>query len=316
MPSTRSGARLLVDQLLIQGVNHAFGVPGESYLAVLDALYDAREMISWSSTATRAAPRSWPTPTPSSPASPAWLIVTRGPGATNAAIGDPHRAPGFDADGRVRSARSATTSSSARRSRRSTTGACSARWPSGSPRSTAPTASPSTSPAPSRSRPAAGPGPVVLALPEDMRRRPRMCGRACHSRSHAGAERHRSSGCARCSAARSAPSCCSAAAGWTAARLRGPALRRGERAAGGLRVPVPGPLRQPPPELLRRRRHRHQPEARRAHPRSRPGARDRRAPRRDDDLGLHPARGAGAAPDAGPRAPRASRNSGACTRRS
>ena len=36
----RSGARLLVDQLLIQGVNHVFCVPGESYLGVLDALVD------------------------------------------------------------------------------------------------------------------------------------------------------------------------------------------------------------------------------------------------------------------------------------
>jgi len=43
--ATRTGARLLVDQLLIQGVNHAFCVPGESYLGVLDALYDSREMI-------------------------------------------------------------------------------------------------------------------------------------------------------------------------------------------------------------------------------------------------------------------------------
>ncbi len=44
MPS-RTGARLLVDQLLIQGVNHAFTVPGESFLPVLDALYDSREML-------------------------------------------------------------------------------------------------------------------------------------------------------------------------------------------------------------------------------------------------------------------------------
>ncbi len=43
--ASRTGARLLVDQLLIQGVNHAFCVPGESYIAVLDALYDSREMI-------------------------------------------------------------------------------------------------------------------------------------------------------------------------------------------------------------------------------------------------------------------------------
>ena len=39
---TRTGARILVDQLVIQGVNHAFCVPGESYLAVLDALHDTR----------------------------------------------------------------------------------------------------------------------------------------------------------------------------------------------------------------------------------------------------------------------------------
>ncbi|MCB1403084.1 MAG: hypothetical protein KDJ81_10035, partial [Rhodobacteraceae bacterium] len=36
----RTGAQLLVDCLLAQGVDTAFGVPGESYLAVLDALYD------------------------------------------------------------------------------------------------------------------------------------------------------------------------------------------------------------------------------------------------------------------------------------
>ena len=35
---TRTGAQILVDQLLIQGVERATCVPGESYLAVLDAL--------------------------------------------------------------------------------------------------------------------------------------------------------------------------------------------------------------------------------------------------------------------------------------
>ncbi|MFN3566334.1 MAG: hypothetical protein ACK4V1_10185, partial [Burkholderiaceae bacterium] len=34
MSHPRTGARILVDQLLIQGVDHAFCVPGESYLAV------------------------------------------------------------------------------------------------------------------------------------------------------------------------------------------------------------------------------------------------------------------------------------------
>src|SRR6476620_11538140 len=37
----RTGGRLLVDQLVVHGVDIAFGVPGESYLALLDALYDA-----------------------------------------------------------------------------------------------------------------------------------------------------------------------------------------------------------------------------------------------------------------------------------
>lgn len=36
----RTGGEILVDQLMIQGVNFAYCVPGESYLAVLDALYE------------------------------------------------------------------------------------------------------------------------------------------------------------------------------------------------------------------------------------------------------------------------------------
>ena len=41
----RTAARILVDQLQIHGVNHIFCVPGESYIAVLDALHDARDEI-------------------------------------------------------------------------------------------------------------------------------------------------------------------------------------------------------------------------------------------------------------------------------
>ncbi len=37
----RSGGQILVDQLKIHGARHVFCVPGESYLAVLDALHDA-----------------------------------------------------------------------------------------------------------------------------------------------------------------------------------------------------------------------------------------------------------------------------------
>ena len=43
MPATdnmRSAAEVLVDQLIVHGVEHVFCVPGESYLAVLDAFHD------------------------------------------------------------------------------------------------------------------------------------------------------------------------------------------------------------------------------------------------------------------------------------
>ena len=36
----RTGGQILIDQLEIHGVRHAFCVPGESYLAALDAFYD------------------------------------------------------------------------------------------------------------------------------------------------------------------------------------------------------------------------------------------------------------------------------------
>jgi acetolactate synthase I/II/III large subunit len=39
--NARTGGQILVDQLKTQGVEHVFCVPGESYLAVLDALHDS-----------------------------------------------------------------------------------------------------------------------------------------------------------------------------------------------------------------------------------------------------------------------------------
>ena len=38
--TSRTGGEILVASLLAQGATHAFGVPGESYLPVLDALHD------------------------------------------------------------------------------------------------------------------------------------------------------------------------------------------------------------------------------------------------------------------------------------
>ncbi len=40
----RTGGQILVDQLKLQGCDRIFTVPGESFLAVLDALHDAPEI--------------------------------------------------------------------------------------------------------------------------------------------------------------------------------------------------------------------------------------------------------------------------------
>ena len=52
---TRTGGEILVDQLAIHGVRHVFCVPGESYLAALDAFHDSAKSRS-PSAGTRAAP--------------------------------------------------------------------------------------------------------------------------------------------------------------------------------------------------------------------------------------------------------------------
>ena len=44
MSNQRTGGRILVDALLAQGCDRIFCVPGESYLAVLDALHDTPEI--------------------------------------------------------------------------------------------------------------------------------------------------------------------------------------------------------------------------------------------------------------------------------
>ena len=83
----RTGARLLVDQLLIQGVNHAFTVPGESFLPVLDALYDSREMVKLIVNRHESGATFMAEAYAKLTGQPGVAFVTRGPGATNAAIG-------------------------------------------------------------------------------------------------------------------------------------------------------------------------------------------------------------------------------------
>jgi acetolactate synthase-1/2/3 large subunit len=85
--ASRTGARILVDQLLIQGVNHAFCVPGESYLAVLDALYDARDMVKLIVNRHESGAAFMADAYARLTGQPGVVFVTRGPGATNAGIG-------------------------------------------------------------------------------------------------------------------------------------------------------------------------------------------------------------------------------------
>jgi acetolactate synthase-1/2/3 large subunit len=84
--SPRTGGRILVDQLVAQGCDRIFTVPGESFLAVLDALHDVPEIdavvcrqeggVTFMACADGAMT-----------GRPGVAFVTRGPGATNASIG-------------------------------------------------------------------------------------------------------------------------------------------------------------------------------------------------------------------------------------
>jgi len=83
--NSRSGGRILVDQLVAQGVGRVYCVPGESYLAALDALYDSGVDVTIcrqeAGAAIMAVTEGRLT------GRPGVCFVTRGPGATNAAHG-------------------------------------------------------------------------------------------------------------------------------------------------------------------------------------------------------------------------------------
>jgi len=81
----RTGARVLVDQLELHGVEQAFCVPGESYLAVLDALRDSRIELTVCRQEGGAAMMA--EAAGKLTGRPAVCLVTRGPGATNASPG-------------------------------------------------------------------------------------------------------------------------------------------------------------------------------------------------------------------------------------
>jgi acetolactate synthase-1/2/3 large subunit len=82
---TRTGGQILIDQLAVHGVRHAFCVPGESYLAALDAFYDSKIALTICRHESGAAMMA--EAVGKTTGRPGICFVTRGPGATNASAG-------------------------------------------------------------------------------------------------------------------------------------------------------------------------------------------------------------------------------------
>lgn len=83
----RIAGHLLVECLIEQGVTHAFGVPGESYLAVLDGLHDHADRIRFVTCRQEGGAAFMAEAHGKLTGRPGVCFVTRGPGATNASIG-------------------------------------------------------------------------------------------------------------------------------------------------------------------------------------------------------------------------------------
>ena len=85
--SSHLAGHLLVECLLAQGVTHAFGVPGESYLSVLDGFHLHRERIRFITCRQEGGAAFMADAQGRLTGRPGVCFVTRGPGATNASIG-------------------------------------------------------------------------------------------------------------------------------------------------------------------------------------------------------------------------------------
>ncbi|OYU17558.1 MAG: thiamine pyrophosphate-binding protein [Rhodobacteraceae bacterium PARR1] len=83
----RNGGQVLVESLVALGATKAFGVPGESYLAVLDALHDTEGKLDFINCRNEGGAAFMAAAWGKLTGSPGICLVTRGPGVTNAAIG-------------------------------------------------------------------------------------------------------------------------------------------------------------------------------------------------------------------------------------
>jgi len=83
----RTGGQILIDALAINGVDTIFGVPGESYLAALDALYDTGPDLRYITARQEGGAAFMAAAYSDATARPGICFVTRGPGVSNALIG-------------------------------------------------------------------------------------------------------------------------------------------------------------------------------------------------------------------------------------
>ncbi len=86
-PDPQIAGHLLVQCLIAQGVTHAFGVPGESYLAVLDGFHLYRDQIQFVINRQEGGAAFMAEAHGKLTGRPGVCFVTRAPGATNASIG-------------------------------------------------------------------------------------------------------------------------------------------------------------------------------------------------------------------------------------
>lgn len=85
--TSQIAGHLLVECLVAQGVTHAFGVPGESFLAVLDGFHAHRERVQFVICRQEGGASFMAEAHGKLSGRPGVCFVTRGPGATNASIG-------------------------------------------------------------------------------------------------------------------------------------------------------------------------------------------------------------------------------------
>ncbi|MBF0276889.1 MAG: thiamine pyrophosphate-binding protein [SAR324 cluster bacterium] len=83
----RAGGQILADQLKIQGVDRIFCLPGESFLGLLDGLFEHRDSIHIVTTRHEGGAANMAEAHGKMTGRPGICLVTRGPGASNASIG-------------------------------------------------------------------------------------------------------------------------------------------------------------------------------------------------------------------------------------